>query len=113
MTGRFEFLQMRWQEQSQNLCFFSERQQNVTFFKIDKTLDLSCFGLALTDHFIFINVYEKDLTSVGSNHQSISLVLVAKGSDVGRRTHFFDGDVSVVVEISMPIPIEDSHLAVV
>ena len=85
----------------------------MTFFKINKALNLPRFRLALTDHFIFINIDEKDLASVSSNHQGISLILVAKGSDIGRRTHFFDGNVSVVVEISMPVPVEDSHLTVV
>ena len=85
----------------------------MTFFKIDKALDLPRFGLALADHFIFIDIDEKDLASVGSNHQGIPLILVAKGSDVGRRAHFFDGNVSVVIEISMPVPIEDSYLAIV
>ena len=82
-------------------------------FQVDEPLNISCFGFTPADHFVFINVHQKDLTQIGSNYQNTSLLLIAKWSHIGRRTNFFYWHISIMIEIPMAVSVKNGYLAIV
>lgn len=48
----------------------------MLFLQLDKLFDVSSFGLAFADHFIFINVQKVNFPNVGAYYQSIAFSLV-------------------------------------
>ena len=113
VAGWLELFGMRRKENSKDFCFSTERQQNLRFFNINKFFNVSSFSFTFADHFVLININEKYLTRAGSNDKSVSGMLITKCCNARKRIHLFHRYVTIKVEISMTVSIENGNLTII